>query len=137
MARRDESILDLFVELPWWASVIASVVSYLGLRYVLPAVPADSPIWGMIVQIGSALAPLIAAAFMVTAVVSALRSATAGIRANKEHGARVAQGVSVVSSVRKPVALTRSCKAGSRRRRWKFWGCSSFPKCRYTQDYAR
>jgi restriction system protein len=39
--RRNENILDLLIELPWWASVIFAGAVYLALRYGLPAASAS------------------------------------------------------------------------------------------------
>lgn len=41
--RRNESILDLLVELPWWASVLFAGAVYVALLYVLPGLFASNP----------------------------------------------------------------------------------------------
>lgn len=42
MARRDGSILDLLVLLPWWVSVVTSAVVYVALTYVVPNLTLES-----------------------------------------------------------------------------------------------
>jgi restriction system protein len=36
MARRDESILNLLVECPWWVSVLVSGIAFVVLKFVFP-----------------------------------------------------------------------------------------------------
>jgi restriction system protein len=38
MARREESILNLLVECPWWISVLVSGLAFIGLRFILPSI---------------------------------------------------------------------------------------------------
>ena len=38
MARREESILNLLVNCPWWVSVLASGIVFVFLRFILPSV---------------------------------------------------------------------------------------------------
>ena len=42
MARRDESILSLLVESPWWVSVIVSAAVFVFLRFILPSIDFGS-----------------------------------------------------------------------------------------------
>jgi len=36
MARKNESVLNLLVILPWWINVILAFLSYILLKYILP-----------------------------------------------------------------------------------------------------
>ena len=38
MARKDESMLNLLVECPWWVSVLVSGIAFLFLRFILPSI---------------------------------------------------------------------------------------------------
>ncbi len=38
MARKNENILNVLIQLPWWVSVLFSGVAYVGLKWVLPGV---------------------------------------------------------------------------------------------------
>ena len=38
MARKDESILNLLVECPWWVSVALSGIAFVFLRFILPSI---------------------------------------------------------------------------------------------------
>jgi len=42
MARKDESILNLLVECPWWVSVLVSGIAFLFLRFILPSIDFQS-----------------------------------------------------------------------------------------------
>ncbi len=42
MARKDEGVLDLLVLLPWWVSVIVSILTYIGLKFIVPALPIEN-----------------------------------------------------------------------------------------------
>ena len=42
MARREEGLLDLLVEVPWWVSIIVGVIVYIGMRFMIPALSAGS-----------------------------------------------------------------------------------------------
>jgi hypothetical protein len=44
--RRNENILDLLIELPWWASVIFAGAVYAVLGYWLPSHPLANPYLG-------------------------------------------------------------------------------------------
>jgi restriction system protein len=44
MARRDDGLLDLLVEAPWWVSIIFLVVTFVAMRVVIPAMLASSAI---------------------------------------------------------------------------------------------
>lgn len=82
MARRNESILDLLTLLPWWVSVVLSAVSYVVLRFLVPAIdirqkgPADVTYMFLKGLAGAAprLAPVAAIVLLTPAFVSALNS---------------------------------------------------------------
>ena len=38
MARRDESLLNLLAECPWWVSVLVSGIAFVFLRFILPVI---------------------------------------------------------------------------------------------------
>ncbi len=134
MAKREESFLDVMAELPWWVSVIAAAVTYVGFRYVVPALGFNGPMELMIVDVLSTLAPLFVLALLAAAVVSAARGAARRGRLRKEQGARVAQGVGVCPKCGSELVL-RSAKRGANAG-GQFWGCASFPKCRYVKDFV-
>lgn len=136
MARRNEGILDMVVELPWWIGVILAAVTYAGFRYGLPAVwPPNGSMEGVMAQTLAMLAPLFAFALLVAAAASAIRGAVSARREGQEQSTRVAQGVGSCPKCGSQLVLRvarRGANAGG-----KFWGCSGFPKCRYIQDYVR
>ena len=45
MARKNEGLLDLLVLLPWWVSVIVSMLVYIGFKFVLPSLSLENPIF--------------------------------------------------------------------------------------------
>jgi len=38
MARKDESILNLLVNCPWWVSILVSGIAFVFLRFILPSI---------------------------------------------------------------------------------------------------
>ena len=61
----------LLLKAPWWVSAILSLVSYVGLRIVLPATVDEGPVANAMVQAGREAAIYIAAFFWFIAVFSA------------------------------------------------------------------
>lgn len=77
MPRRRESLLDDLANMHWSVSVVLSVIAYVGLAVVLPQYCAgDScgPVVRPLVSALSTLAPFIALALLVPALLSALRA---------------------------------------------------------------
>lgn len=42
--RREDSLADLLLTLPWWMSIVASVIGFLALRFAVPAIAGGSPV---------------------------------------------------------------------------------------------
>lgn len=75
MARRNESsFFEDMVKAPWWISAILAVISYLGLRFLVPALLQDSA--GMLNQAlakaAPSFAPIVSLVFVFTAVMSVI-----------------------------------------------------------------
>lgn len=62
--RRDESLLDILCELPWWISAGLSVSSFISLKYLLPMFEFNSPILKGLSRIWPLFAPHIAIIFL-------------------------------------------------------------------------
>jgi len=77
MARRDEGFLGdlvhLLVELPWWGSVCFSVILFVGLRYALPAIHFENPVFKGLASAGPGLA-WVALVFLLLAPISVIRA---------------------------------------------------------------
>ncbi|MHB8804387.1 MAG: topoisomerase DNA-binding C4 zinc finger domain-containing protein [Coriobacteriia bacterium] len=135
MARRDDGILDMIFELPWWIGAIFAGVTYLVMRFVLPGVlDGGGSISSSLAELPRMLALPVAGVVLLVAMMSGLRSLIARARGG-------AQGSSTPSSARPCPRCgadlvirraSRGANAGSN-----FWGCSSYPKCRYTEDIIR
>jgi len=78
MARRDESILDLLVQVPWWVSVILAGSAYVILKFVVPwLIPANANfVLRGVVGAAPVVAPLLALVLLVPAPVAAFRAWT-------------------------------------------------------------
>jgi restriction system protein len=74
MARRDESILNLLVEYPWWVSVIVSVAAFVFLRFIFPSIDFGSMAANAFVKGLSGAAPFVALVLLLPAPVAALNS---------------------------------------------------------------
>ncbi len=74
MARKDESILDLLVECPWWVSVLVSGIAFVGLRFILPSIDFGGMAANSFAKGLSSAAPFIAIVLLLPAPIAALNS---------------------------------------------------------------
>jgi len=74
MARRDESLLNLLVERPWWVSVLASGIAFVIFRFILPSIDFRNMVLNSFAKGLSLVAPFIALVLLLPAPLSALRS---------------------------------------------------------------
>jgi restriction system protein len=74
MARRDESILNLLVECPWWVSVLVSGIAFVVLRFVLPSIDFRGMAANSFAKGLSSAAPLVAIVLLLPAPIAALNS---------------------------------------------------------------
>ncbi|MGE5212579.1 MAG: restriction endonuclease, partial [Nitrospirota bacterium] len=58
MARRNESILELLSQCPWWVSVIASATAFIGLKFIVPAVDVQNPFFKGLAGAAPSIAPM-------------------------------------------------------------------------------
>lgn len=140
MARREEGLLDVLADLPWWVSIVVGVIVYLGVRFAIPAL-ASGNAFSSALAVPISQTAWLAVIFLLPAGFSALREARKTHVSGQQGSARKATTPS------RPAPTARACprcggelvlrqakrgdRAGSR-----FWGCSSYPKCRYTEELA-
>ncbi len=74
MGKRNENVLDLLVELPWWVSVIVSVTVYVGLKYIIPAITIENIFLRGLAGSAPKIAPFLAFVLLIPAPISALNS---------------------------------------------------------------
>ncbi len=74
MARKNESILNFLVILPWWISVILALLSYIFLKYVLPNISGENIFIKEALTGIADTAHIIAALLLIVAGVSAILS---------------------------------------------------------------
>jgi len=134
MARRDESIFEMLTEVPWWVGVITAGLLYGLLRYLIPALVDDGSMLGFLDELPRMFALPVAALALLASAISAVRSLIARTRGGSQG--------SVVSSGSRPCPRCGSDLVLRRAGRGKnaglsFWGCSGFPKCRYTENVAK
>jgi restriction system protein len=72
MARRDESILNLLVECPWWVSVLVSGIAFVALRFILPSFDFGSMSANSFAKGLSGAAPFVALVLLLPAPIAAL-----------------------------------------------------------------
>ncbi|MFW6053127.1 MAG: hypothetical protein ACOC8I_04390 [Desulfosalsimonas sp.] len=70
MSRKNGSVLDEFVKLPWWLSVILSVVVYLSFTYLLPLVAFQHFFFKGIAEMMTGLVPALAGILLLVSGVS-------------------------------------------------------------------
>lgn len=131
MARQREDILDVMTELPWWIDTILAGITYVAMRFIIPAVAGQQV---LIRDLSVMFAPWFAAVCLVAAVISALRGGVTKVRRATESKARAAQGITVCPTCGSELVLRTASRGANRG--GQFWGCSAYPKCRYTKDYV-
>lgn len=134
MARRDEGVLDLLVELPWWIGAIVAALVYVGMKFVVPILVGTEGFGPVIRDLSVMFAPWFALTCLVAAGISALREFVAKRRRVSEAKMRAAQGIGVCPSCGSQLVLRTASKGANRG--GQFWGCSAYPKCHYTKDLA-
>ena len=74
MGQKDESILNLLVECPWWVSVIVSAAAFVFLRFILPSIDFGSMAANAFTKGLSGAAPFVALVLLLPAPIAALNS---------------------------------------------------------------
>jgi restriction system protein len=74
MARKDESILNLLVECPWWMSILVSGIAFVFLRFILPSIDFGSMAANAFAKGISSAAPFVALVLLLPAPIAALNS---------------------------------------------------------------
>jgi restriction system protein len=74
MARKNESVLNLLVECPWWVSVVVSGAAYLFLKFIPPSIDFGSTMANAFAKGISGVAPFVALFLLIPAPISALNS---------------------------------------------------------------
>jgi restriction system protein len=74
MARKDESMLNLLVECPWWVSVLVSGVAFIFLKFILPTIDFGSMMANSFAKGISSAAPFVAFVLLLPALIAALNS---------------------------------------------------------------
>lgn len=73
MARKDENILVLLSQFPWWVSIFVGIAVYVGLKFVIPSITFENPFFKGMAQGAPRLAWL-SLLFLLPAAVSAFGS---------------------------------------------------------------
>lgn len=76
--RRNEGLLELLTDFPWWVSVCAACVVYVSIKWVAPATFASSMILRGVTEGLSAMAGLFAFLFLIPAAISFYRQVIRG-----------------------------------------------------------
>ena len=74
MTQKDESILNLLVERPWWVSVVASGAAYVALKCILPSIDFGSTMANAFARGVWGWAPFVALVLLIPAPIAALNS---------------------------------------------------------------
>lgn len=74
MARRNESIFNLLIQVPWWVSVVVSGAAYLFLKFIFPSIDFGSITANSFAKGISSVAPIIALFLLFPAPIAALNS---------------------------------------------------------------
>ncbi len=74
MGRKDESILNLLVECPWWVSVLVSGFAFVFLKVIFPSIDFHGMAANAFAKGLSSAAPLVALVLLLPAPIAALNS---------------------------------------------------------------
>lgn len=74
MARKNETILNLLVQAPWWVSVFLSVAAYIVFRFIVPTINFENWVFKAFVSAAPQLAFIVALVFFIPALFSFFRS---------------------------------------------------------------
>jgi restriction system protein len=74
MARKNESLLNLLVEFPWWVSVLVSGIALAFLRYILPSIDFRNMAANAFAKALPGVAPIIALVLLIPAPIAAFNS---------------------------------------------------------------
>ena len=72
MGRKDESLLNLLVECPWWVSVLVSGFASVFLRFIFPSIPFPGVAANAFVKGLASAAPFVAAVLLLPVPIAAL-----------------------------------------------------------------
>ena len=133
MARKDEYILNLLAECPWWVSVLVSGIAFVFLKYMLPSIDFGSIAANSFAKGLSGGAPIVALVLLLPAPIAALNSFLKKRRRNSQKGSRKIPLQAASGNVCPRCGgemVLRTAQKGPNPGQ-KFWGCSNFPKCRF------
>jgi restriction system protein len=74
MARKNETILNLLAEAPWWVSVVVAGAVYLLLRYILPGLSGDNLGLNAVARTAPVVAPWVSLILLLPAPISVYHS---------------------------------------------------------------
>ena len=74
MARKNESVLNLLVQCPWWVSVLVSGIAFVFLRFVLPSIEFQNMLANSFAKGLSRVAPFVSLVLLIPAPIAALIS---------------------------------------------------------------
>lgn len=137
MGRKDESLLNLPVECPWWVSVLVSAFAFLFLRFIFPSIIFPGMAANAFARGLSSVAPFVALVLLLPAPIAALNSYLKKKRGDtrgafKEASMGMASGGSCPKCGSELVVRVAKKRNNPGQR---FWSCSKFPQCRFTRFF--
>jgi hypothetical protein len=137
MGRKDESLLNLLVECPWWVSVLLSGMAYLFLKFIFPSITFHGMAANAFTKGLSDAAPLVSLVLLLPAPIVALNSWLKNKRRDDRQAfEQIPMEIPPVSQCPRcgSELVIKAAKKGSNPGE-KFWGCSRFPQCRFTKPF--
>ena len=121
MPRRNNSILDDLVILPWWRNLTLAAIIYISFKYLIPPITFQHPFYKGLVAILPSLAPYVAFVLCLTAAASAFNAWRKGALLDSQKGIKTIRAISwrefeeLVGEAyrRKGFAVTESGGAGA------------------------
>ena len=130
--RRNDNIFSMLLEMPWWVSLIAAGLLYLGVGVIAPCFFQQNDMGKMgatfVSLMGKMLAGLALLASLITGVVALIRRGSGGDRA-RQSGFSDNSGAAPQCPVCGRSMVRRTARRGSNSGSG-FWGCSGYPACK-------
>ncbi len=128
-------MLNLLVKYPWWVSVLVSGIAFVFLKFILPSIDFRSVAANSFAKGLSGGASIVAIVLLLPAPIAALNSFLKKRRRNSQKGSKK---TSLQTDSRNlcpkcgGAMVLRTVQKGPNPG-LKFWGCSNYPKCRFTK----
>jgi hypothetical protein len=101
MARKNETLINLLTQVPWWVRVVLAAIFYMVLKFIVPAIEFQSFAIKGIINAAPQIAPLVAFVILIPAPVAAF---DAWRKRKLLHSQKDLNSVRSPSTVKRPIS---------------------------------